>query len=174
MSKMVDLYNCCTELSMLTSTQGLVGDDGLSSLVYSDTSAFLTTFTEKGYPVYLNCLTARSSSHVMRDKNEQVGSRIHCTALCATGQSLVLMNDRNEIFWIDTPFVKEHAPLRVGSIKREKSVKREVSLAMPSSDEVHIFWIYKRKGLLMTMGRLGGKSKPCELDIDLDLWLESQ
>jgi hypothetical protein len=158
---------------MLTIAQGLVGDDGLSSLVYSDTSAFLTTFTEKGYPVYLNCLTSRSSSHIMRDKNEQVGSRIHCAALCATGQNLVLMNDRNEIFWIDTPFVKERAPSRVGSIKREKSVKREVDLAMPSSDEVHVFWIYKGKGILMTMGRFGGKSKPQELDIDLDHLLES-
>jgi hypothetical protein len=103
-----------------------------------------------------------------------VGSRIHSTALCATGQNLVLLNDRNEIFWIETPFGTERAPNRVGSIKREKSVKREVELAMPSSDEVHVFWIHKGKGILVTMGRFGGKSRPLELDIDLDHLLESE
>jgi hypothetical protein len=110
----------------------------------------------------------------MRDKNQQVGSRIHGAALCATGQNLVLLNDRNEIFWVETPFGKERAPTRVGSIKREKSVKREVELSMPSSDEAHVFWIYKGKGVLVTMGRFGGKSKPLELDIDLDHLLEAE
>ncbi|KUJ19505.1 uncharacterized protein LY89DRAFT_780432 [Mollisia scopiformis] len=153
---------------------GLVGDDGLSSLLYSDKSAFLSTFTEKGYPVYLTLLNSRTSSRVLRDKNQQVGSKIHCAALCATGQNLALFNDRNELFWIDTPFGKERAPTRVGSIKREKSVRREVELAMPNSDEVHLFWIYKGKGVLVTMGRHGGKSKPLELDVDLDHLLESE
>ncbi|CZR66823.1 uncharacterized protein PAC_16724 [Phialocephala subalpina] len=153
---------------------GLVGDDGLSSIVVSDNSALLTTFTEKGYPAYLTLLGGRSSSRVLRDKNQQVGSRIHSTALCATGQNLALLNDRNEIFWIESPFGKERAPTRVGSIKREKSVKREVEIAMPNSDEVLVFWIYKGKGILVTMGRGGGKSKPLELDIDLDHLLESE
>jgi hypothetical protein len=152
----------------------LVGDDGLSSIVVSENSAFLTTFTEKGYPVYLTLLSARASSRVLRDKNQQVGSRIHSTALCATGQNLVLINDRNEVFWIETPFGKERAPTRVGSIKRDKSVKREVEIAMPDSNEAFVFWIYKGKGVLVRMGKGEGKSKPIELDIDLDHLLESE
>ena len=110
----------------------------------------------------------------MRDKNQQVGSRIHGAALYATGENLVLLNDRNEIFWIETPFGKESAPIRVGNIKREKSVKREVELSMPSSDEAHAFWIYKGQGVLVTIGRFGGKSKPLELDIDLDHLLDGE
>lgn len=151
-----------------------MGDDGLSSIVvYSDNTAFLTTFTEKGYPTFLSP-TTRSHSRILRDKNQQIGSRIHSAALSATGQSLVLLNDRNDVYWIDTPSGIDQPPKRIGSIKRDKSVRREVELAMPDNDLVHMFWVHKGKGLLWTMGRGGGKSTPVVLDIDLDRLLESE
>lgn len=84
-----------------------------------------------------------------------------------------MLNDRNELFWINNPFDKEQPPSRVGSIKRAKSVKKEVVIAIPDTDEVHVFWIEKRKGVLVTMGRFGGKSKPIDLNIDMDQLIES-
>jgi hypothetical protein len=82
------------------------------------------------------------------------------------------MNDRNDVFWLANPFGKEQVPSRVGSIKRTRSVKREVELAMPSSDEVHVFWIEKGRGILVTMGRFGGKSKPTDINLDMDQLFE--
>ena len=45
---------------------------------------------------------------------------------------------------------------------------RDVELAMPNSDEVHLFWLEKGKGMLVTMGKGGGKTKPIELVVDLE------
>jgi len=78
------------------------------------------------------------------------------------------MNDRNDVFWLVNPFGKEQVPSRVGSIRRTRSVKRDVELAMPSSDEVHIFWIERGRGILVTMGKSGGKSKPMDINLDLN------
>jgi hypothetical protein len=103
-----------------------------------------------------------------RDQNQQIGSRIHRAATCSTGQNLVLMNDRNEIYWITNPFGSEASPVRIGVIKRIKSVKREVEIALPTSDEVYTFWVDKGKGVLTAMGRFGGKSKPISINLDMD------
>ncbi len=146
----------------------------MSSIVYSNSSAFLTTFTEKGYPVFLSLSGRGASVRPLRDKNQQVGSRIHRAALCSTAQNLVLINDRNELYWILSPFGKEYPPSRVAIIKRAKSVRRDVEIAIPSSDEVHVFWIEKGKGVLVTVGKAGGRSKPRELSIDMEELIESQ
>jgi hypothetical protein len=86
----------------------------------------------------------------------------------------VLINDRNELYWILSPFGKEYPPSRVAIIKRAKSVRRDVEIAIPSSDEVHVFWIEKGKGVLVTVGKAGGRSKPRELSIDMEELIESQ
>lgn len=40
-------------------------------------------------------------------------------------------------------------------------------MGMPSSDEVHVFWIERGHGKLVTVGKLGGQSKPLGLDVDM-------
>ena len=77
------------------------------------------------------------------------------------------MNQRNDIYWIVDAFGSETGTRHVANVKRPTSVKREVELGMPSSDEVYVFWIEKGRGKLVTVGRLGGKSKPLDLDIDM-------
>jgi hypothetical protein len=60
-------------------------------------------------------------------------------------------------------------PRRVGTVKRSVSVIKEVELGMPSVDEENIFWVEKGKGMLVTMGKGGGKTKPVELVVDLEV-----
>ncbi|CAG8953761.1 hypothetical protein HYFRA_00006652 [Hymenoscyphus fraxineus] len=153
---------------------GLVGDYGLSSVVYSNQSALLTTYTEKGYPAQLTLSPHKPSSRLLRDKHQQLGSRIHRAALCSTGQNLAMINDRNEIFWLTDPFrlPGKQDPYRIGTVKRAKSVKREVEIALPREDEVHIFWCEKGHGVLITMGKNGGKSKPTEVNLDMSQLFE--
>ena len=57
------------------------------------------------------------------------------------------------------------------TVKRSVGVMREVEMGMPTSDEVHLFWVEKAKGILVTMGKGGGKSKPIELGVDLETLL---
>jgi hypothetical protein len=78
------------------------------------------------------------------------------------------MNQRNDVFWSVDPFGHGQVPYHVGNIKRTTSVKREVEMGMPNSDEVHIFWIDKGRGVLVTIGRSGGKSKPIDLIVDME------
>lgn len=122
--------------------------------------------------MHLSLSETRPSVRPLRDKGQHVGSRVHRAVLCPTGENLVLMNDRNEIFWISTPFGREQAPMRVASIKRARSVRREVEMAIPGRDEVHVFWIEKGKGVLVTVGRNGGRSKPAELNVNIEQLLE--
>lgn len=77
------------------------------------------------------------------------------------------MNQRNEIYWILDAFGTGIEARRVATVKRPCSVKRDVVMGMPTSDEVHVFWIGKGRGKLVTVGKSGGKSKPLDLDIDL-------
>jgi hypothetical protein len=156
---------------VLTLIQGYPGDDGLSALVCSNATtraAFLTTFTEKGCPTFLSLKSPKLSSRLIRDTKGRIGSRIHRAVLCPNGTNLILMNQRNDVFWVDDCWTGTQEPRRVGSIKRPVSVVREVDLGMPNSDEVHVFWIEKAKGMLVTMGKGGGKTKPLELVVDLD------
>lgn len=152
-----------------------VGDCGLSAIVYSNQSAFLTTFTEKGYPAQLT-LSPKPSSQLLRDKNQQIGSRIHRAALCSTSQNLAMINDRNEIFWITDPFRNrgDPDPYRMGTIRRARSVKREVEIGLSTQDVVHVFWCEKGHGVLVTMGKNGGKSKPIDINIDISQLFEQQ
>jgi hypothetical protein len=98
-----------------------------------------------------------------------VGARIHRAALCASGSNLVLMSQRNDIFWVFDCFGLNPDVKRIGSVKRPISVKRDAEIGMPNSDEVYVFWIDKGRGYLVTMGRGGGKTKPIELTVDMDL-----
>lgn len=77
------------------------------------------------------------------------------------------MNHRNEIYWILDAFGTGTEARRVATVKRSYSVKREITMGMPTSDEVHIFWISKGRGKLVTVGKSGGKSKPIDLDVDV-------
>lgn len=157
----------------LTARQGLVSDSGLSSILLTSKSAFLTTFTERGYPTYLS-FHSSPSAHILRDQDLRIGSRIHKAALCATGQNLVLLNDRNQLFRIANPFGREQAPIKIGQVKRQTSVKREVEVAMPGKDEVNVFWVEKGKGVLVTVGLGGGKSRPVEIGVDVEQILAAE
>lgn len=77
------------------------------------------------------------------------------------------MNQRNEIYWILDAFGTGKEIRRVATVKRTCSVKREVVMGMSTSDEVHVFWIGKGRGQLVTIGKSGGMSRPLELDIDV-------
>lgn len=79
----------------------------------------------------------------------------------------MVMNQRNEIFWLLDAFGADKEARYVTIIKRPVSVKRDVELGMPNSDEVHVFWIDKSRGKLVTVGKSGGKSKPLDLDVDM-------
>ena len=129
--------------------------------------AFLATFTEKGFPVFLGLSESRPICHQLRDNSKQIGARIHRATLCAAGSNLVVMNQRNEIFWLLDAFGADKEARYVTIIKRPVSVKRDVELGMPNSDEVHVFWIDKSRGKLVTVGKSGGKSKPLDLDVDM-------
>lgn len=98
-----------------------------------------------------------------------IGTRIHRAALCESGTNLVLMNQRNEIFWVFDCFGHNPDVRRIGNVKRPMSVKRDAEIGMPTADEVYLFWIEKGKGFLVTMGRGGGKTKPVELTVDMEL-----
>ncbi|CAG8975001.1 hypothetical protein HYALB_00012133 [Hymenoscyphus albidus] len=127
-----------------------------------------------GYPAQLTLSPHKPSSRLLRDKHQQVGSRRHQAALCSTGQNLAMINDRNEIFWMSDPFrlPGKQDPYRIGTVKRAKSVKREVEIALPRQDEVHIFWCERGHGVLITMEKNGGKSKPTEVNLDMSQLFE--
>ena len=117
--------------------------------------------------MFLGLSGLRPACKLLSDNKSRIGARIHAAALCAAGSNLVLMNQRNEIYWILDPFGTGNEARHVATVKRPCSVKREVAMGMPTSDEVHVFWISKGRGTLVTVGMSGGKSKPLELDIDV-------
>lgn len=82
---------------------------------------------------------------------------------------MVLLNQRNDLFWVDDCWTGVHEPRKIGNVKRSVGVIREVEVGMPNSEEVHLFWVEKGKGILVTMGKSGGKTKPIELVVDLDM-----
>ena len=132
-------------------------------------SAFLTTFTEKGNPTFLSFATPNPSSRLLRDSKGRIGTRIHSAALCAAGTNLVLINQRNEVYWLEDCFTGLQEFRRVGKIARSKSTSRDVELGMPNSDELHVFWIEKGRGMLVRMGKGGGMTKTVELVLDMDV-----
>jgi hypothetical protein len=132
-------------------------------------AAFLTTFTEKGHPTFLSLAPPHPSSRLLRDNNGQIGTRIHSAALCAAGTNLVLINQRNEVYWLEDCFTGLQEPRRVRKIARSKSISQDVEVGMPNSDEVHVFWIEKGRGMLVRMGKGGGMTKAVELVVDMDV-----
>ena len=174
--KVITYWSECTNSQKATSVEGtaptgFANDNGLSSLICANSSmqaAFLATFTEKSPPSFLSLKSTTLSSRPIRDQKGRIGTRIHQAALCPQGTNLVMLNQRNDLFWIDDCWTGRHEPRRVGTLKRSVSVLRDVELAMPNSDEVHLCWLEKGKGMLVTMGKGGGKTKPIELVVDLE------
>lgn len=117
--------------------------------------------------MFLSLSELRPACKLLPDNKHQIGAKIHAAALCAAGSNLVLINQRNEVFWILDAFGLGKEARRVTTIKRPRSLKRDVVIGMPTSDEVHVFWIGKGHGKLVTVGKSGGKSKPLELEIDV-------
>ncbi|KAI9893088.1 MAG: hypothetical protein M1814_000635 [Vezdaea aestivalis] len=154
---------------------GHVNDGGLSSLIYADTKrevAMVTTFTEKGYPTILR-LSSPPNPQLLPDIKSRIGSRVHKSAICPEGDNIALITQSNEIHWMQNAFGRGSSMEQVARIKRRNSVLREVELAMPRRDELHIFWIDKEKarGTLVTVGRSGGKSNPAHLTVDMNTLL---
>lgn len=112
---------------------------------------------------------SKPSSRLIRDSKGNIGTRIHHAALCPNGTNIVLVNQRNNVFWVDDCWSPISEPRRVGTLKKSVGVIREIEMGMPNSDEVHLFWIEKGKGMLVTMGRGGGKAKPIELIVNLQM-----
>jgi hypothetical protein len=86
----------------------------------------------------------------------------------------VLLNQRNDVFWVDDCWAggggESGEPRKVATVKRAVSVVKDVVMGMPSNDEVNIFWTEKRtKGILVTVGKGGGRGKPVTLEVVRDL-----
>ena len=178
--KVVTYRSECSNASKATVVEssaptGFPGDNGLSSLICSSSNAqaaFLTTFTEKASPAFLSLRGgSKICARAVPDPKGRIGTRIHHAALCPLGVDLVILNQRNDLFWIEDCWTGVKEPRRVGTVKRSVAVMREVELGMPSSDEVHLFWVDKGKGVLVTMGKGGGKTKPIELLVNLEMLL---
>jgi hypothetical protein len=75
---------------------------------------------------------------------------------------------------MENPFGREQAPIKIGQVKRQTSVKREVEVAMPGKDVVNVFWVEKGKGVLVTVGLGGGKSSPVEIGVDVEQILAAE
>ena len=45
---------------------------------------------------------------------------------------------------------------------------------MPGKDEVNVFWVEKGKGVLVTVGLGGGKSRPVEIGVDVEQILAAE
>lgn len=173
--KVVTYWSECTNSSNArvmesSAPTGFPGDNGLSSLLCSSTKTrgvFLSTFTEKSSPVFHSMGSSKSSSRLIHDSKGSIGTRIHHSALCPNGTNIVLVNQRNNVFWVDDCWSPISEPRRVGTLKKSIGVTREIEMGMPNSDEVNLFWIEKGKGMLVTMGRGGGKTKPIELVVNL-------
>lgn len=119
--------------------------------------------------MFLGLSGSRPAGKLLSDNKRQIGAKIHAAALCAAGSNLVFINQRNEVYWMLDAFgTGKESARRVATVKRACSVKREVVMGMPTSDEVHVFWIAKGRGKLVTVGKSGGmSSKPVELDVDV-------
>ncbi|KPI37495.1 uncharacterized protein AB675_10265 [Cyphellophora attinorum] len=167
---------------------GFPGDNGLSSLLFSSSHAsgsssvaFLSSFTEKGAPLFLSLkppppgsLMSASRARAIRDPKGRIGTRVHHAALSPGGNSLVLLNQRNDMFWIDDCWAGGGGgggePRKVATVKRGVSVVKDVVMGMPSNDEVNMFWTEKgTKGILVTVGKGGGRGKPVTLEVVRDL-----
>ncbi len=169
-------YNNAAKATSVESTAptGFPGDNGLSSLICSSSSAqaaFLTTFTEKASPTFLSLKGSKPFCRPILDPKGRIGTRVHHAALCPLGSNLVMLNQRNDLYWLENCWTGAKEPRRVCTVKRSVGVMREVEMGMPTSDEVHLFWVEKAKGILVTMGKGGGKSKPIELGVDLETLL---
>ena len=174
--KVVTYWSECNDSSKATFVEstaptGFPGDNGLSSLLCSSSNtqaALLTTFTEKSAPTFLSLKPPKTSCHAIRDPKGRIGTRVHHAALGPAGVNLVLLNQRNDLFWVEDCWTGIKEPRRVGTIKRSVGVVQEVAMGMPNSDEVHLFWLEKGKGILVTMGKGGGKTKPIEVAVNLE------
>ena len=188
--RVITYYSPCFEPDKATSIEtanptGFPGDNGLSALMCSAalpgmaSSAFLTSFTEKGGPLFLSlkssnpqATAAGSKVRPIRDPKGRIGTRVHHAALSPGGKSIALINQRNDVFWIEDCWVGGIGaePRRVATVKRNVSVVKDMVMGMPSSDEVNLFWMEKgSRGMLVTVGKGGGKSKPIVIDLGRDL-----
>jgi hypothetical protein len=184
--KVITYWSPCFEPAKAVSCEtanptGFPGDNGLSAVLcsppfphMSGAAAFVASFTEKGAPLVCNLSLASSRSAGSRvrpihDPKGRVGTRIHCAALSPSGNAIALVNQRNDVFFIDSCWTGASEPKRVATVKRNVSVVKEVAVGMPSNDEANLFWLEKGKGVLVTVGKGGGKSKPISLDVVSDL-----
>lgn len=154
-------------------------DHGLTSLTVcgatsrSHPSAFLSTFTEKGNPVVLTMGPNNPSVRFIRDPREQIGTRIHSATMTvdtAGRSNLVLVNQNNIVFWVTDIFGRDTKIDKVNILKRPKSLKNEIQVAMSNSDEASVFWVDKatQTGVLVKVGKNGGKAQPLYFRLDVD------
>ena len=171
----------CTILcAQLIFRKGNIDDHGLTSLVLAGPSirgiatGFLSTFTERGCPVILSMSSPRPHAIAVRASRDSMGPRIHGAAMHVDPHTkrsnLVMVNQNNDIFWISDLFGPGQDIQRLKSLKRPKSMKPELLVAMSNADEANIFWVdtKTRSGVLIKVGRSGGITRPYEIRLDVE------
>lgn len=81
-----------------------------------------------------------------------------------------MVNHNNDIFWISDLFGRGQDIQRIKTLKRPKSMKPELMVAMTNADEASIFWIDQKThtGMLVRVGKSGGMTKPMEIRLDME------
>lgn len=84
--------------------------------------------------------------------------------------NLVMVNQNNEIYWISDLFGRGQEIQKIKTLKRPKSMKPELMVAMSNSDDCNIFWMDPKSpcGWLAKVGKSGGMTKPVELRMDIE------
>ncbi|KAK5954898.1 hypothetical protein OHC33_003577 [Knufia fluminis] len=159
---------------------GNIDDHGLTTLAVAGPSVrgiptgFLSTFTEKGVPVILSMSSQQAHAIPLRTSRDMIGTRVHSAGVHVDPHTkksnLVLVNHNNDVFWVSDLFGRGQDIQRFKSLKRAKSMKPELLVAMPNADEASIFWIDQKlqSGMLMKVGRSGGMTRPVEIRLDLE------
>lgn len=136
-------------------------------------TGFITTYTEKGSPMVLS-MSAQPHAISLRTSRDKIGTRIHSAGMYCEPTlkkaSIVMINHNNEVFWLTDVFGQGQDIHQLKSLKRPKSMRPELHISMPNSDEANVFWIdtSKQAGMMMKIGRSGGMTKPVEIRLDID------
>jgi hypothetical protein len=87
-----------------------------------------------------------------------LGKRIQCAAMSPAGDELVMLNSRNEVFWVHNPadarMVEKCTTLSRPPVSRRGDCG---AVGMADGGFVRFFWIEERRGVLTRIDREGVK-----------------
>lgn len=110
----------------------------------------------------------------VRGSRDMIGTRIHGAGMHVDPHTkksnLVMVNSDNEIYWISDLFGRGQDIQKIKTLKRPKSLKPEIMVAMSNADEASLFWIDHKSqcGWLAKVGKSGGMTKPAEIRLNVD------